>query len=486
MNRHTRFLLAFALLALLPGLALAQQKDEDKDWARFSFYAEKNTKVAKKPAAVLFGDSITRGWAKQDPEWLKSHDFLGRGISGQTTEHMLARFRPDVLELSPDYVVILAGINDIARNNGFIKTENIFKDLVSMVELARHNGIRPILCTLVPAHEIGWRKSLGDPRPSIDSLNAMITEYAAQNGIPVADYHSAMKTPDGAMRPELQKDAVHPNLEGYKVMEEVLEDVFAGIRAAGVPVRVMSYNIRNAGAKDGMNAWKKRRNATVEMLRSEKPDVFGIQEAYPEQEAFILKRCPEYAGFGVGRDDGADKGERMSVFYRRDALELLAGGTWWLSETPDVPSVGWDAKYPRTATWAHLRHKATGRDFFFVNTHLDHRGVEARRKGLEMIVARIGEMSPGAPLVLTGDFNVFPDDDCLAGVNLMLHDARTAAAVTSDKPSFNGFGLMESKIIDYIYYRGFVSAEEFKVVDDTFAGKPYISDHYPIEAILKF
>ena len=327
MNRNTRFLLAFALLALLPGLVRAQQKDEDKDWARFSFYSEKNAQVTKKPTAVLFGDSITRVWAKQDPEWLNSHDFLGRGISGQTTQHMLARFRPDVLELSPDYVVILAGINDIGRNNGFIKTENIFGNLVSMVELARHNGISPILCTLVPAHEIGWRKSIGDPRPFIDSLNAMITGYAAQHGIPVADYFSAMKTPDGAMRPELRNDAVHPNIEGYKVMEEVLEGVFADIKAAGVPVRVMSYNIRNAGAKDGENAWKKRRSATVAMLRSEKPDVFGIQEAYPEQEAFILKRCPEYAGFGVGRDDGADKGERMSVFYRRDALELLAGGT---------------------------------------------------------------------------------------------------------------------------------------------------------------
>ena len=486
MNRNIRFLLTISLLALLPGLALAQQKDEEKDWARFSYYAGQNEKVARKPAAVLFGDSITRGWAKQDPAWLESHGFLGRGISGQTTMEMLVRYRSDVLELCPDYVVILAGINDIGRNNGYIKVENTFRNIVSMVELARHNGIRPILCTLVPAHEIGWRKSIGDPRPLIDSLNAMITGYAALNGIPVADYHTAMKTPDGAMRPEFQKDAVHPNLEGYKAMEAVLEGVFADIKAAGVPVRVMSYNIRNAGAKDGANAWKKRRAATVEMLRTEQPDVFGIQEAYPEQESFILRRCPEYGGFGVGRDDGADKGERMSVFYRRDALELLAGGTWWLSETPDVPSVGWDAKYPRTATWAHLRHKATGRDFFFVNTHLDHRGVEARRKGLEMIVARIGEMSPGAPLVLTGDFNVFPDDECHAGVNLMLHDARTDAPVTTDKPSFNGFGLMESKIIDYIYYRGFTSADEFKVVDATFAGKPYISDHYPIEAVLMF
>ena len=251
-------------------------------------------------------------------------------------------------------------------------------------------------------------------------------------------------------------------------------------------LKVMSFNIRNAGAQDGDNAWPLRADAVKLMLESELPDVFGIQEAYPEQEVFILENCPGYKGFGVGRDDGADKGERMSVFYRTEALELLDGGTWWLSETPDVPSVGWDAKYPRTATWAKLRRKSDGREFFFVNTHLDHKGVKARREGLAFVVDKVSEMSPGTPLILTGDFNVEPGDDCLLSLEGKMKDARTEAPVSCDRPSFNGFGKSRGKLIDYIYYRGFSAADKFCVVDGRFLGKSYISDHYPITATLRF
>ena len=454
----------------------------DIDWPDYTRYAEKNARqIGSRPKAVLFGDSITQNWAQFDPEWLAENNFVGRGISGQTTMHMLSRFRADVIDLEPEYVAILAGINDIARNNGYISIRNIFGNIVSMVELARCHGIKPILCTLTPAEEIGWRLRVGDPRPSIDSLNAMIVSYAAANGIPLADYHSAMVVEGGAMDPRYVIDAVHPNIDGYKVMEAVL---LATIRKAET-LKVMSFNIRNAGAPDGANDWAHRRDATTAMLKSVSPDVFGVQEAYPEQEAFILETCPEYRGFGVGRDDGADSGERMSVFYKHDEFELLDGGTWWLSETPGMPSVGWDARYPRTATWALLRQRSSGQEFFFVNTHLDHIGVNARIKGLELVMSFTSEMRPGTPLVLLGDFNVSPGDKCLAEVNTLMHDARREAPATTDKASFNGFGLAH-KIIDYIYFRDFCCAEEFSVVDESFAGKPYISDHYPISAVLRF
>ena len=252
-----------------------------------------------------------------------------------------------------------------------------------------------------------------------------------------------------------------------------------------VMLKVMSFNIRNAGAQDGENSWEFRKDAVAAMLEEEFPDVFGIQEAYPEQEAFILEKCPYYHGFGVGRDDGADAGERMSVFYNTDVLELLDGGTWWLSETPEVPSVGWDARYPRTATWAQLRVIDTGEEFFFVNTHLDHRGVEARKNGLAMVVEKVEKMCPGARLILTGDFNVEPGDETLSVLEGKMLDARTESPNTDDKPSFNGFG-SSAKIIDYIYYRGFAGVDYFRVVDQSFAGKPYVSDHYPITAVLKF
>lgn len=226
MNRTVRVavLLAAFFLNLLPCITWAQQKPEekDKDWAQFYYYAEQNNTVKDRPLAVLFGDSITRNWVKLDSPWLKEQNFQGRGISGQTTMQMLVRFRADVLALAPEYVVILAGINDIARNNGYIKVENTFNNIVSMVELAQLHGIKPVLCTVLPAREIGWRKRVGDPRPSIDSLNLLIRGYAEANKLPLADYHSAMKTDDGAMVPDYERDAVHPNINGYKVMEKVL------------------------------------------------------------------------------------------------------------------------------------------------------------------------------------------------------------------------------------------------------------------------
>ena len=201
----------------------------DKDWPRFGYYEKQNSEVTARPKAVLFGDSITRNWVRYDKQWLDEHNFAGRGIGGQTTMQMLSRFRPDVIDLAPEYVVILAGINDIGRNNGYIDVEHTFGNLVSLVQLAQANGIKPIMCTLCPAREIGWRKRVGDPRPQIARLNGLITAYASEHGIPVADYNSAMRTPEGAMDPRYETDAVHPNTEGYKVMERVLLETFESI-----------------------------------------------------------------------------------------------------------------------------------------------------------------------------------------------------------------------------------------------------------------
>jgi len=248
---------------------------------------------------------------------------------------------------------------------------------------------------------------------------------------------------------------------------------------------VMSYNVRTSAKDDGENSWQNRRSATPAMLRSVRPDVFGVQEAMPDQIAYILETSPRYACYGIGRNDGSE-GERMSVFYNTRRVELLDCGTWWLSETPDVPSVGWDAKYPRTATWALLKDRRCGKRFYFVNTHLDHKGVNARREGLSMIVDKVRGMNPDIPLVLVGDFNVEPDDPCLQALEGRMLSARETAAETEDEPSFNGFRRPASKTIDYIYYSGFACAAAFRVVSESFDGKPFISDHYPIVSTLEY
>ena len=247
---------------------------------------------------------------------------------------------------------------------------------------------------------------------------------------------------------------------------------------------VMSYNVRYGAANDGDNSWDLRKSATTAMLEKVRPDVFGVQEALPFQIDYILESAPQYKCYGIGRDDG-ENGERMSVFYNTNRLELEDCGTWWLSETPDVPSKGWDAKYPRTATWALLKDLKCDRELYFVDTHLDHRGKAARREGLLMIVNKVKEKNPDVPMVLVGDFNVEPADSALLALEGLMLDARTTAARTDTTASFNGFK-KPLKVIDYIYYNGFSQAKEFHVVSEEFDGKPFISDHYPIVAKLKY
>lgn len=165
---------------------------------------------------------------------------------------------------------------------------------------------------------------------------------------------------------------------------------------------------------------------------------------------------------------------------------MLKWGTFWLSETPEVPSKGWDAECMRTATWALMKDKKSGRKFYFVNTHLDHVGVEARRNGLRLIVDRIGQINPeGYPMVLTGDFNVTPEDQALQGLDEVMTSARKAAVATDNVGTFNNWG-KASETIDYIYFSGFSYCVEYQTVTKRYADRKFVSDHYPICARLIF
>lgn len=249
---------------------------------------------------------------------------------------------------------------------------------------------------------------------------------------------------------------------------------------------VISYNMRYGDAKDGTNSWPMRCPATFYMLKDQAPDIFGVQEALDYQLAFILENLPQYKCVGVGREDGKHKGEHMSIFYNKKTVSLKKWGTFWLSDTPDKPSTGWDAACRRTATWALMKDKRTGKQFLFVNTHLDNVGKEAQRKGLALIMEKIVEINPeGLPTVLTGDFNVKPDDAVLTDLDATMTSARKGAAETDNYGSYNNWG-RKSDIIDYIYYSGFGSCREFMTIRKKYADKPFVSDHFPVKAVLIF
>ena len=197
------------------------QESEPNDWANTKRYEEANNKLTKSPVVVFIGNSITDSWYRMDQEFFDSNNFAGRGISGQVTAQMLVRFRSDVINLKPKAVFILAGINDIARNQGYISVEHTFQNLVSMVELAKAHKIKVVLCTLLAADRIPWRSEV-KPIPMIAQLNAKIKNYAAENKIEVADMFAISVDENQAMKANYRKnnDAVHPGMDGYKAMEE--------------------------------------------------------------------------------------------------------------------------------------------------------------------------------------------------------------------------------------------------------------------------
>lgn len=251
-------------------------------------------------------------------------------------------------------------------------------------------------------------------------------------------------------------------------------------------LKVMSFNVRMSSANDGTNSWALRYPAVGDMFEDQKPDIMGVQEALYEQIYFFDNNFKDYKYVGVGREDGKKEGEFMAIFWNKKTVSLLDWGTYWLSETPDKPSMGWDAACFRTATWALMKDKKTGKKFYFVNTHLDHVGKEARRNGLKLVMDKIAAMNKdGLPLVLTGDFNVTPDDPALVDVDANMKSARKVAEKTDNTGTFNNWG-KASSVIDYIYFTGFSSCPEYHTVTEKYAERKFVSDHYPITAELNF
>ena len=251
-------------------------------------------------------------------------------------------------------------------------------------------------------------------------------------------------------------------------------------------VRLMSFNIRywNNNA-DYENGWAMRRRAIPAMLDDVKPDVFGTQEITHVQIEYLDRKMPRYKHVGLFRE-GGDTGECPSIFYDAEIVSLEDWGGFWLSETPTQCSIGWDARYKRVAVWARLKMKESGKEFVFVNTHLDHKGQEARVKGLDLILDTLATINgKKLPVALVGDLNMLPDDKGMERITRTMKDARTVAVSSDDKYSFNGFGKTWTGIIDYIWFDGFRKCTDFKVVCKPYLHIPFISDHYPIRADLE-
>jgi len=265
--------------------------------------------------------------------------------------------------------------------------------------------------------------------------------------------------------------------------------ILHSLRADDVPdVRVMSFNIRYGTARDGDNAWPKRRELVVETIKASNPDLLGTQETLPFQADYIAEHCPEYSKIGWTREKNP-KGEQCALFYRTERFELIDSGQFWLSETPDKKfSKSWDSSLPRVATWVILRDRlGSSEDFVFANTHFDHRGPTARLESAHLIHQRAQELS-GAPVILTGDFNCPEGSEpwqAMTASGLLRDTFRVAHPESTDaEGTFNGFkGRTAGGRIDWV-----MTTEHFDVksaeIDRSNKDGRYPSDHCPVTAIL--
>ena len=212
-----------------------QEERLHNDWAYLERYRQANTELLAlrdTNRVVFMGNSITEVWARHFPTMFPGKPYVGRGISGQTTPQMLVRFRPDVIALRPKVVVILAGTNDLAGNTGPMTLEMIQDNLASMVELAKANGIRVVLSSVLPVYDYPWKRGL-EPAGKIVALNAWIKDYATRNGVVYLDYHTAMADERQGLKAELTYDGVHPNDAGYRVMATLVERAIDEAMRAG-------------------------------------------------------------------------------------------------------------------------------------------------------------------------------------------------------------------------------------------------------------
>lgn len=253
-------------------------------------------------------------------------------------------------------------------------------------------------------------------------------------------------------------------------------------------LRIMSYNIRYNNPGDGKRAWDYRKEEVASLIHFYSPDLVGLQEVLHGQLLYLEEQLSDYGRIGVGRDDGKQAGEYSPVFYRKDQLGLLDQGTFWLSGTPDQPSVGWDASMERIATWGQFRRKEQGDTVFVLNTHFDHRGEQARQQSARLIRQWISQHAADHPVMVTGDFNSSPTSvpyQILVGGG-GLQDAYTISQLPSVGPdlSFSGFVVTDSlpgERIDYVFVSPAVQVKRHAIVA-SFNNGYFPSDHLPVVA----
>jgi endonuclease/exonuclease/phosphatase family metal-dependent hydrolase len=250
-------------------------------------------------------------------------------------------------------------------------------------------------------------------------------------------------------------------------------------------MNVATFIIRMKTDGDVGNLWQDRYTHLTDLIKFHEFEIFGVQEAFKEQLNDMSAKLPNFKYIGVGRDDGADKGEHSSIFYDTRRFEVGESGTFWLSATDTkTPNKGWDAALPRICTWGIFKDKKNGKKFIFMNTHFDHVGVEARKESAKLILTKAKELAKNLPLILTGDFNIDENNEAyftLSKSGVVEDTYDLAEIVYEPNSSFNSWGksIKEKGRIDHIFITKPFKVHKYGILTDTYMGK-FPSDHFPV------
>ncbi|MFD1140332.1 endonuclease/exonuclease/phosphatase family protein [Larkinella insperata] len=259
------------------------------------------------------------------------------------------------------------------------------------------------------------------------------------------------------------------------------------VGTARVPLNILSFNVRVNTPQDGLNAWPNRKEMAAGVIQDYQVDFAGLQEALAGQLADLQDQLPAYAWIGAGRDDGKTQGEFSPIFYNKQKFELLKHGTFWLSETPDIPgSKSWEAAFPRIATYGIFRDKRNESELFVINTHFDHLSETARQKSANLLIAQIKKIGQDLPVILTGDFNtpeISPAIQALMGdssLKLANTERLSKNPHTGGKTTYNGFKTdQRGPVIDFIFVGPGIDVNRHDYLP-ILKDNVFISDHWPV------
>jgi endonuclease/exonuclease/phosphatase family metal-dependent hydrolase len=260
---------------------------------------------------------------------------------------------------------------------------------------------------------------------------------------------------------------------------------------AAQKIIVGSFNLRYDNPRDTGNLWVNRAPVVANLIRFHDFDIFGTQEGLKNQLDDVSNALPQYTRYGAGRDDGKEKGEHSAVYFKKDRFTLLNKGDFWLSQTPDKPSLGWDATCcNRICSWVYLRDKKSGKRFYFFNAHFDHQGIQARRESSKLVLEKIKQIAGTAPVIFAGDLNGDQKSEwylTLANSDLLKDSYKETPHPYANNASFNAFGasVHRKEIIDHIFVTKHFKVNKWGILTDTYHGK-FPSDHFPVLARVAF